>query len=123
MDELTGKLNQILSDPQSMAQIQNIMSSMGLGGQSSAPSAPASADISPAAAPAVPEPEIAAALTGLMPLLSNFRKEDDTTRLLSALRPLLSDARQKKVDEAMKILRIIRIIPMVKNTGILSSIF
>lgn len=138
MDDISAKLNQILSDPQSMEQIKNIMGSMG--GQSGGENKPQSAT-----APAGGLGTLAglgglgdlSALSGLggsggldlmstvtklAPLLSKAQQEDDTTRLLNALRPLLSEKRQKKIDEAIKILHILRILPMVRETGILSSI-
>ncbi len=52
------------------------------------------------------------------PLLSSFRQEDDNTRLLHALRPLLSEERQKKLDEATKLLQLIRLLPLLKGSGI-----
>ena len=47
----------------------------------------------------------------LGPLLSQANREDDATRLLRALRPLLGEARQKKVDEAIQILQMLRLLP------------
>ncbi len=118
MDDISAKLSQILSDPQSMDQIKNIMSSMGLqSGDEGKPQA-----TPPAPAPGLGGMDIMATVTKLAPLLSKVQQDDDTTRLLNALRPLLSEKRQKKIDEAIKILHILRILPMVRETGILSSI-
>jgi hypothetical protein len=52
------------------------------------------------------------------PLLTSFRQEDDNTRLLRALRPLLCEERQKKLDEATKLLQLIRLLPLLKGSGI-----
>lgn len=144
MDDISAKLNQILSDPQSMEQIKNIMGSMG--GQSGGDNKPQSAT-APAGASGGLDTlgslgglgdlsalsglgglggsgglDLMSTVTKLAPLLSKAQQEDDTTRLLNALRPLLSEKRQKKIDEAIKILHILRILPMVRETGILSSI-
>lgn len=55
----------------------------------------------------------------LAPLLSTFRQEDNNTRLLHALRPLLGPERQKKLDEAVRILSMLRLVPLLKGQGIL----
>ena len=133
MDDLSAQLNQILSDPQSMQQIQNLMNSMGLGGggQKDPPPHPAS---QPAANPlasllgtgapssSLGNGDMISLLTRLGPVLGQLQQEDDTTRLLHALRPLLSAEKQKKVDEAVRILQLLRLLPVIKETGILSSL-
>jgi hypothetical protein len=55
----------------------------------------------------------------MMPLLSSIRQEDDGTRLLHALRPLLGPARQKKLDESVKLLQMMRLLPLLKGSGFL----
>lgn len=60
-----------------------------------------------------------ASVAKLMPLLSSLNSEDDTTRLLESLRPFLGSAKQKKLDEAKKMLRLLKILPLIKSKGIL----
>ncbi len=154
MDDLSQQLNQILSDPKSMEQVQSVLSSLGLSG--SAPSASSSqassappntgggidtsalagilsalgggASPSQAASPSFGTseggigPEMLGMVTKLAPLLSQVNREDDSTRLLRALRPLLSSSRQKKVDEAMKILQMMRLLPLLKESGVFSGL-
>ncbi len=60
-----------------------------------------------------------ASVAKLMPLLSSVNSDDDTTRLLEALRPFLGTAKQKKLDEAKKMLRLLKILPLIKSKGIL----
>ncbi|MEG1426118.1 MAG: hypothetical protein RSC76_00375 [Oscillospiraceae bacterium] len=132
MDDLSGKLSQILSDPSSMAQIQNIMGSLGLSGQSApTPSIPAPSGTSGlegiAAAlggnsPTGGNADMLMTLTKLAPLLGKVREEDDSTRLLLALKPMLSESRRKKIDESMRILQMMRLLPLLKDSGILSSL-
>lgn len=148
MDDLSQQLNQILSDPQSMQQIQGMMSALGLGGNSGNQTAPAPqpapAEVQPAApqsggfdpsmlgslgkASPPPEPaggatpELLQTVTRLAPLLSQVNREDDSTRLLRALRPLLSAQRQKKLDEAIKILQMMRLLPLLKDSGLFSGL-
>lgn len=56
------------------------------------------------------------------PLLASANREDDSTRLLAALRPLLGEARQKKLDEASKILKLLHLLPLLKESGVLQNI-
>ncbi len=161
MDDLSQQINQILSDPQSMQQLQSMASALGIGGQSqSPPSQPAVApanvsngstsgfDVStlagmlnalgaaggtagtgrqsaPAPTPSGPvngiTPEALQLVSRIGPLLSQVNREDDSTRLLRALRPLLGAARQKKLDEAIKILQMMRLLPLLKDSGLFSG--
>lgn len=54
----------------------------------------------------------------LMPLLSSINKEDKNTKFLGALRPLLSEKRQKKLDESMKMMQMMKVLPLLKDQGI-----
>ena len=57
MDDLSQQLNQILSDPQSMQQIQGIMSSLGLGGNGENPGGQAGSNsVPPAQTSPSPQP-------------------------------------------------------------------
>lgn len=67
-------------------------------------------------------PEMLSMVTKLGPLLGQVNQESDSTRLLNALRPLLSGERQKKVDEAMKILQMMRLLPLLKESGLFSGL-
>lgn len=49
----------------------------------------------------------------------NSRQDDNRTHLLLALKPHLSDERAARVDNAVKILRLLSIAPLLKDTGIL----
>lgn len=55
-------------------------------------------------------------------MLSAARQEDDRIRLLKALRPLLGEERQKKLDESIRILQLMRMLPMLRETGLLSGL-
>lgn len=127
MDDLSAVIQNLLQDPQSVAQIQNLAQSLGLG------------DTAPAASPEnvpanilqnlLPAPSangnsdpMVSTLLRAAPLLSAVNREDDGTRLLSALRPLLSEARQKKLDEAGRILKLLRLLPLLKESGLLQNI-
>ena len=120
MEDLAAAVQSILNDPQSMAQLQGVMNSLGM----NPPQAPA-----PAPPPVQQKPAAAAPLNLLNTLnnsdpmlLASANREDDSTRLLAALRPLLGEARQKKLDEASKILKLLHLLPLLKESGVLQNI-
>ena len=140
MDDLNQQIQNILSDPQAMGQLQGLLRSLGGGqGDNQTQAAPASSgpDLSSllgalgggAPQPAQNEsslagvsPQALSMMTRLMPLLSQANREDDATRLLRALRPLLVEQRQKKVDEAIQILQMLRLLPLLKESGVFSGL-
>ena len=87
------------------------------GGQASPPPAE-----SPSTTLAGINPQALSLMARLGPLLSQANREDDATRLLRALRPLLGEARQKKVDEAIQILQMLRLLPLLKESGVFSGL-
>lgn len=148
MDDLTGKLNEILNNPQAMEQVSALAGMLGLGSDQAAPasSAPKEAPQSAPAPAASPlsalgnlgnlgnlgalgsllgggasggNGEMLQAVTKLLPLLNQFQQEDDHTRFLRALRPLLGDERRKKLDESIRIMQMLRLLPLLKKEGIL----
>ena len=56
-------------------------------------------------------------ITKLMPLMSDFKKEDENTRLLHALRPYLQEPRRERLEQAVKILRLLKLLPLLKDSG------
>ena len=51
-------------------------------------------------------------------LLSYFTQEDERTKLLYDLKPFLSDTRRDKIDNAVKILRLLKIAEKAKNENL-----
>lgn len=141
MDDISAAIRSVLNDPQSMAQIQNIMQSLGAndagqgGGQNAPGPAPAQntqnaqngagnalQSLLPALGGANDNPMMTMLLRAA-PLLASANQEDDATRLLAALRPLLGEARRKKLDEAVRILKLLHLLPLLRESGILQNIF
>ena len=136
MDDISAAIRSVLNDPQSMAQIQNIMQSLGANdaGQGGSQNAPAPAQnaqngagnalqsLLPALGGANDNPMMTMLLRAA-PLLASANQEDDATRLLAALRPLLGEARRKKLDEAVRILKLLHLLPLLRESGILQNIF
>lgn len=129
MEDLAAAVQSILNDPQSMAQLQGVMNSLGM----NPPQAPAPATPPVQQKPAATAPlnllntlnssdPMTAMLLRAAPLLASANREDDSTRLLAALRPLLGEARQKKLDEASKILKLLHLLPLLKESSVLQNI-
>ncbi len=110
MDDLNEKLERLLNDPDSIAKIQATLSALG---NESAPAEP-----SPPPPPAPTGPDLAA-LTKLLPLLTDSAQENEDTRLLMALRPYLHGDRVGRLDETMKLLRLAKLLPLLQEQGIL----
>lgn len=63
-------------------------------------------------------------ILGNLGKLSNAVSGDDQrTALLKALKPMLSEQRQQKADEAIKILKIFQLLPILRESGMLSGLF
>ncbi len=54
--------------------------------------------------------------------ISALNQDDRNTELLRALRPHFSDERAKKVDDAIRILQLIRLLPLVKELGLFNRL-
>lgn len=117
MDDLMSKLNELLKNPENMEKFKNLSNMLGL--DSKPPSggdgfSKSDGNCPPPAA----DGEAIKMVAKLAPILSGFRKEDESTILLNALRPFLSEKKQKKLDEAIKLLQFVRILPLIKSSGI-----
>ncbi|MBR3819447.1 MAG: hypothetical protein IKJ41_09935 [Clostridia bacterium] len=48
-------------------------------------------------------------------IMSAMNKTDSRTRLIEALKPLLSENRRRKADEAMQMMKLFELLPMLTN--------
>lgn len=107
MDDLSEKLSGILNDPEAMRDIAALASQLGV----DAPGLHKEE--------ARPEPKPAddmmTQLMALAPMLGSLKQEDDTTRLLDAMRPFLSEERRQKLDKAKRLIRIMKMMPLLKD--------
>ncbi|HOD03287.1 MAG: hypothetical protein BWY46_00227 [Firmicutes bacterium ADurb.Bin300] len=55
----------------------------------------------------------------LAPLLGELTKRDDRTDFLMSLKPFLSEQRKPKADEAARLIRLINMIPLLRERGVL----
>ena len=121
MDDLSEKLASVLNDPQQMEQMRRMAEQL-LGGDVSRPE-PAPAPKSTGLADGLLEGVGAEDLQRMVGLLSRFRQtgHDDRTRLLLALKPHLSEPRQEKIDTAVKLLKIVELLPFLRESGLFSG--
>lgn len=130
MGELDEKLNAILGNQEAMGQIMALAQSLGasgaLGGQGnqdgaptvqqdpSAPQAPPAAQTDPLFALGNLDPRL---LQLGMRLMQEYQSGDDQkTALLSALRPFVKEERYAKLDRAIQIARLSRVIRVLFET-------
>lgn len=111
--------SKILEDPKSMEQLQNMASALfsGMGDKSGSESAP--------------QPPSNSSLDGFGDLLDigtlmrigtalKNSGNDNRSNLLLSLKPHLSSDRQSRVDKAVKILKLVSLVPILREQGILN---
>lgn len=115
MDDISKTLADLLNDPDSLNRMREMAENL-LGAQDNPPPPPegnigsifGDMDIDPA--------QIGKIISVMSRLKSNH--EDDRSRLLLALKPHLSPPRREKVDTAVKLLKLIDLLPLLKDSGI-----
>lgn len=113
MDDLNQKLASVLNDPESMNRIKEMAESIlskNEKTQDDDDSTFGNLD--------------GAELSRIMSIVSKLNQKNDDTRtsLLSALKPHLSEPKREKVDTAIKILRLLDLLPLLKESGILGKL-
>ena len=116
MDELGDKLSAILNDPESMERVKQMAQSL-LGVEEESAAAP-----SISASPAETNDDI-----NIKQIISIFSKmkntaDDSRVQLIYALRPHLSEERRARADTAIKLLKLLDMLPFIKESGILKGI-
>lgn len=56
-------------------------------------------------------------------ILGSMGQEDENTKLLMALKPHFSEKRREKIDQAVKMLRLLSVLPLLKDSGLLGGLF
>ncbi|MBQ1388687.1 MAG: hypothetical protein IIY78_03580 [Clostridia bacterium] len=125
MSDLSAQINSVLQDPGAMEKIKQLS---GLLGQNVEQKPASSNDNLSAIINALGgsgstenkgiKPNDASGLISLLQSAGDSRQE----KLLEAIKPFLSEQRRAKLEQAERILRIIRLIPILKSSGILNFI-
>ena len=58
-------------------------------------------------------------LASLAPVLQAFNTHDERLEFINALKPLLSEERRHKADEAMKLVRLFSVLPLLRERGLM----
>ncbi len=115
MSDLTAKINEILNSEEGMNQVRNLANSLGL----TPPSGENWAENSPPPSSEAQIPQInPQMLMNLQNIMSSMNTQDENSSLLQALKPHLSQERQKKVDDAVKIMHLVKLFPILKQSGL-----
>ena len=116
MDDLSRKIGEILSDPSALEQIKELTALLGAGNTEQKP------DTKPVGVPqpagSMPDPSMLNIVMKLAPLMQSVNSEDDSTRLLRALKPFMHDERSKRIDSAIRLLGIMKLLPVLKGAGL-----
>lgn len=129
LEKLSALVAPMLNDPETMNSLKQAAEQMGLGSLlpdtavSETKTEDNAADTDPSSGAHGPNAsglsaDMLSAITRLAPLLS-APNEDDTTRLLSALRPFLSQRRAERLDEAERLLSITRLLSILKESKLI----
>ncbi len=109
MSDIQDKINQILSNPEALKQVQSLGEQLGLAKSEAPKPKPKQSELL--------NDDMLSALTRLAPVMSSVNSNDETTQLLNSLRPFLSGEKQQKLDRAEKMIKFIKIIPILKDNG------
>ena len=114
MDDLSQKLAAILNDPESMNRVREMAED--ILGEKPEPEPEPKNDIG--------ELFNDIDLVNVMSLVTklNSNSSDPRSTLLTALKPHLSEPKREKVDTAIKILRLLELLPILKESGVLGKL-
>ncbi|MDE6087476.1 MAG: hypothetical protein K2G25_03735 [Oscillospiraceae bacterium] len=112
MEDLLGKMQELLADPESMKQISELAEMLKADTNDNN-----SNNINNSANFLSPE-----LLTKAGELLNQHKKPDKNTALLLALRPHLRQQRQNRIDHAVKLLQLWGLFKNLQQTGILQNL-
>lgn len=137
IEQLNSLLAPILNDPTAMAGIAEAASQLGLGDLLGSSSSSSGSAAPPHTSENQAQNGISTEAVGkaktdssdnlldmlgkVMPLLSgsDSKPQDDSARLLAALRPFVHGDRAKRLDDAERMLKLLHVITLLKNQGIL----
>lgn len=124
MDDLMGKIQEVLSDEESMKQLSELASSL-----FSSSEGEGAGEESESVGEEKKENDSGGGMDFdfskllMMGQVMNSVSGDKNAELLIALKPLLKEERQAKVDKAVKMLKIFAVFSVLKESGMLNDLF
>lgn len=109
MDDIAQKIEELLNDPNGVAKIQSMAESVFENTTNETDKSSSEPDID---------------INTVMKVLNLLKSNNNNNRssLLLALKPHLNIDRQQKIDSAIKIMKIIEILPILKEQGLLDKL-
>ena len=119
LDDITDKIQSLLSDEESMNQIKELAAMLS-GGMNDPSEGSAAGTAAPGdtALPSFGGIDPAA----IMQLLGALSSDDKDCGLLLALRPHLSGEKQKRLDKAVKLIKLYNVFTTMRESGMLSEL-
>ncbi len=105
MDDITSTISKLLENPESLSALKNMAQTM----MPSITSEGSNEGLLP--------DDMSKIIKVVSKLRSNSN-DDNNTRLLMSLRPYVSEIKQQKIDEAVKIMKLVSLLPLIKESGI-----
>lgn len=140
MDDLMAKLQSVLNDEQSMKQLGELANMLSNSEQEKGSAQPQQENSQPdfsqllnslnlgtQQSPPPPSPPAStggldmAKLLKLQTIMQQANKNDKNVDLLLALRPLLKEENQVKIDRLIKIFKLFAVYPLLKDSGLLGG--
>ena len=114
---MAKKISELLSDPDGISKIKSVAESLFSGNEDKEPHSPIPTETQSGGF-SLPDGFDFSKIMGLMSVFNNQHK-DHRSDLLLALKPHLSIERQERVDKAVKLLKIVSMLPVLKEQGLL----
>ena len=129
MEDMSELLGSLLKNPEIMKQVQELSGKFNQGGNQNNNDDKEGLNFknNDESQPQFPEAlglntDMISLVSKLAPILSSIKKEDKNTYLLNSLRPFLGKPRQKKLDESIKMMQLMKILPLLKDSGVLNGL-
>ena len=117
MDDISEKLAELLNDPDSLNRVREMAENILGGDNKKQEKSPPAADFGSLFGNMDIDPMQIGKIMSVMSRLKTGQS-DSRANLLLALKPPLSAPRQEKVDTAIKLLKIIDLVPLIQDSGI-----
>ncbi len=124
MDDILGKIGELLSDEESMKQLSELAEILMNETSDNENSGKTDNDTCKDGGDDKVSPSLGFDFTSLMklrPLLDGLNQKDKNTDLLLALKPHLSEEKAAKADKAVKLLKILALWSIIKESGLLKD--
>lgn len=115
MDDLSEKLAELLNDPDSLSRVQEMAENILGTKDHKNDGPPPAADIGSLLGEDIDPVQLGKIMSIISRLKSD--RDDNRARLLLALKPHLSVPRREKVDAAIKLLKLIDLLPLLRESG------